>query len=254
LSRAGSQVEQGVPAREAEYNAAMGKRAALIVFARAPVAGHTKTRLIPALGAARAAQLYRCFVLDTLEAARRAPADVIVAGADPQHLDCLRALADEACPEAAVIGQRGADLGERIANAVRDALGLGPPRAVVIGSDSPDLPPERVREALDLAAERDLVLGPCSDGGYYLIGMQAVMPQVFRGIEWSSETVLADTIRRAQEIEASIALLEPWQDVDTPEDLRALRARLAAQSLAGQPIGCNRTWGYLSGLPEEAGL
>jgi rSAM/selenodomain-associated transferase 1 len=232
----------------------MGKRAALIVFARAPVAGHTKTRLIPALGPARAAQLYRCFVLDTLEAARRAPADVTVAAADPQHLDCLRALAEEACPEAAVIGQRGGDLGERIANAVREALGLGHPRAVVIGSDSPDLPPDRFREALDLAAERDLVLGPCSDGGYYLIGMHAAMPEVFGGIEWSSETVLADTIRRAQEIGASIALLEPWQDVDTPEDLRALRARLAAQSLARKPIACHRTWEYLSGLPEEVGL
>jgi rSAM/selenodomain-associated transferase 1 len=245
--------EQGVPAGEGEYSAAMAKRAALIVFARAPVAGQTKTRLIPALGPERAAQLYRCFVLDTLESARRAPADVIAAAADPQHLDRLRALVDEACPEAVLIGQHGADLGERIANALQEALDLGHPRAVVIGSDSPDLPPERLGEALGLSAEHDVVLGPCFDGGYYLIAMQAVMPQLFRGIEWSSERVLADTMRRAQEMDASIALLEPWHDVDTPDDLRALRARLAARAAADQPIVCPKTWEYLSGQPEEVG-
>lgn len=242
-----------MPAGEGEYSAAMAKRAALIVFARAPVAGQTKTRLIPALGPERAAQLYRCFALDTLESARRAPADVIAAAADPQHLDRLRALIGQACPEAVLIGQRGADLGERIANALHEALGLGHPRAVVIGTDSPDLPPERLAEALDLSAQRDLVLGPCFDGGYYLIAMQTVMPQLFRGIEWGSERVLADTIRRAQEMDLSTALLEPWHDVDTPDDLRALRTRLAARAEANQPIACLQTWEYLSGLPEEVG-
>jgi rSAM/selenodomain-associated transferase 1 len=152
-----------------------------------------------------------------------------------------------------LIGQRGADLGERIANALHEALGLGHPRAVVIGTDSPDLPPERLAEALDLSAERDLVLGPCFDGGYYLIAMQTVMPQLLRGIEWGSERVLADTIRRAQEMDVSTALLEPWHDVDTPDDLRALRARLAARAEANQPIACLQTWEYLSGLPEEVG-
>jgi len=225
----------------------------LIVFARAPVAGEAKTRLIRALGAARAAELYRCFVLDTLESACRVSADVTVAAADPQHVDSLRSLADEAGLEAALVSQRGANLGERIVNAVRDALDAGHRGAVVIGSDSPSLPQERVQESLHLCTERDLVLGPCFDGGYYLIGMSVLRPELFRDIAWSSATVLADTIRRAREIGASIGLLEPWYDVDTPADLRLLRVHLAAQSLAAQPISCPRTWQYLSGLPEEAG-
>jgi len=231
----------------------MGRRPALIVFARAPFAGQAKTRLIPALGAARAAELYRCFVLDTLELARRAPAEVTVAAADCEHLDSLRALMEEACPEAGLIAQRGADLGERILNALRETLGAGHSCGVVIGSDSPDLPLERVCEALDLSAERDLVLGPCLDGGYYLIGTHAVRPEFFRNVAWSSETALLDTIGRAREVGASVALLEPWYDVDTPADLNLLRAHLTAQSLAGQPASCRRTWEYLSRLQQEGG-
>ncbi len=228
----------------------MGERPAVIVFARAPSAGRAKTRLIPALGPAGAAELYRCFLLDTLELARRTPAEVTVAAAEPEHLDSLRRLMDEACPAARLIAQRGADLGERLLNALSETLGAGQRPAVVIGSDSPDLPLQRVCQALELSAERDLVLGPCFDGGYYLIGTHAVRPEFFREIAWSSETVLLDTIRRAREVGASIALLEPWYDVDTPADLNLLRAHLTARSLAGQPVSCRRTREYLSGLRE----
>jgi rSAM/selenodomain-associated transferase 1 len=189
-------------------------------------------------------------VLDTLELARRAPAEVTVAAADPEHLDSLRALVDEACLEAALIVQRGADLGERMLNVLREVLGAGHSCGVVIGSDSPSLPLERVREALELSPQRDLVLGPCFDGGYYLIGTHAVRPEFFRGVAWSSETTLLDTIERAREAGASIALLEPWYDVDTPADLSVLRAHLTAQSLAGQRVSCWRTWEYLAGLAE----
>jgi len=230
----------------------MAKRPALIIFARAPVAGKAKTRLVPALGARRAAELYRCFLLDTLESARKLDAEIVVAVAEARDLRLVRTLAEEACPEARLIVQSGADLGQRIANAVRGTLMRGCPRAVVIGSDSPSLPPRLLREALDLSPDRDLVLGPCYDGGYYLIGLRAFRPELFSDIAWGSENVLIDTLRRAEGMELSVALLEPWHDVDTPEDLRCLHAHLTAQSLAAKPISCPRTWQYLCDLGEEA--
>lgn len=231
----------------------MGKRPALIVFARAPVAGQAKTRLIPALGPERAAELYRCFLLDTIELVRGAPADVLVAVAERQHLDSVRSLVRDACPEAEVAVQRGGDLGERIVNALEETVGSDRSHAVVIGTDSPTLPLQRVCEALALSRERDLVLGPCYDGGYYLVGVHAVRHEFFRGIAWSSNTVLVETVRRARESGAEVGLLDPWYDVDTPRDLEVLRLHLTARSLAGETIRCWRTWECLRRLGEEAG-
>jgi rSAM/selenodomain-associated transferase 1 len=211
---------------------------ALIIFARAPLAGEVKTRLIPALGAEGAAELYRCFLLDTLAAAAGVEADAIVAAAEEGQVAAVRALAAETCPRAEVIAQEGRDLGERMRNAFRLTLGSGYERAVILGSDAPSLPWERVREALRLAGERDVVLGPCLDGGYYLIGMHAVAPRLFEGIEWGGPTVLAETLRKAQELGLTVAQLEPWYDVDTPQDLERLRAELAEE----EGIACPRTW------------
>jgi rSAM/selenodomain-associated transferase 1 len=229
----------------------MGRRPAVVVFARAPVAGKAKTRLIPALGARRAAELYRCFVLDTLSRAAGAPAEIVVAAAEPEDLAAVGALAEEACPRAELIVQAGADLGERMVNAVGEALGRGHPRAVVIGTDSPDMPEGRLEQAIELTAGRDVVLGPCLDGGYYLVGLRAARRELFEGIRWSSEVVLSETLRRASEGGLSAALLEPWYDVDTSDELSFLRQHLTARSLAAAPMPCPRTWEYLSELPEE---
>ncbi len=231
----------------------MGKLPALIVFARAPIAGEAKTRLAPALGHARAAELYRCFVLDTLEVVSRAPAHLLLAAADARHLAAVGALAEEVCPEAEIIAQHGRDLGERIANALGEAFARAHPCAVVIGTDAPTLPLQRICEALDLVAQRDLVLGPCFDGGYYLIGMRTLIPEVLRDIAWSSDSVLLDTLRRARECQASVSLLEPWYDVDTPDDIEVLRAHLSGLSLAGQHVPCPRTWDCLRQWEEEEG-
>jgi rSAM/selenodomain-associated transferase 1 len=227
--------------------------AALIIFARAPLPGHTKTRLIPSLGPDGAAELYRCFLLDTLAQAARAPAQPIIAAAAVDDAPALRALAAEAGLDAEVTIQSGADLGARMRRAFQDAFARGHPRAVIIGSDSPSLPPARVAEALAQSAARDLVLGPSFDGGYYLIGLHADQPRLFEGVAWSQPTVLLETLRRARELGLSISLLDPWYDVDTPEDLARLRTHLAALALAGQEIPCPRTWQHLSTAPEGEG-
>jgi rSAM/selenodomain-associated transferase 1 len=230
----------------------MEQRPAVVLFARAPVAGRTKTRLIPALGPERAAELYRCFLLDIVDGLRHVPADVIVAAAEQ----------DDAAPLSAALGgadrlvvefmvQSGSDLGERILNAVRHTLSQGRPATVVIGTDAPDLPAEVVAKALDLIASHDLVLGPCSDGGYYLIGLRAAMPSLFRSIRWGSDSVLSETVKRGRQLGLAMALLQPWDDVDTPDDLQSLRARLTRQVTAGGSIPCRRTWDYLCDLSED---
>lgn len=224
----------------------------MVVFARAPVAGRTKTRLIPALGPERAAELYRCFLLDIVDGLRHVPADVIVAAAEQEDAAPLfAALGGADRSVAQLMVQFGSDLGERILNAVRHTLSHGRPAAVVIGTDAPDLPADVIAKALDLLGSHDLVLGPCSDGGYYLIGLRAAMPSLFRGMRWSSDSVLSETVKRAEALGLGVALLEPWDDVDTPDDLRSLRARLTRQVTAGGSIPCRRTWDYLCDLSED---
>ena len=135
-----------------------------------------------------------------------------------------------------------------MANCAEQALQAGSSPIVLVGSDAPTLPRQRLQQALELCADRDVVLGPCLDGGYYLIGLRRLIPGIFEGIAWSSETVLLDTLRRAQQVEASVALLEPWYDVDTPEDLSLLRTHLNALDLAGAAIPCPRTRRFLQEL------
>jgi len=218
---------------------------AVIIFARAPVPGETKTRLIPALGARGAAELYRCFLLDVLSQAGEVAADIVVSAAEPEQEADVRAIVAESCPRAEITVQSGGDLGERMTGALAEAFARGHARAMILGSDLPNLPFERVTRALALLRDRQLVLGPCLDGGYYLIGLQSPAPRLFRQTEWGSATVLVDTLRRAQTLKLSVSLLEPWFDVDTPQDLVVLTSYLHALSLAGEPIPCPSTWRYL---------
>ncbi len=226
----------------------MDRTPAVIVFTRAPRAGNTKTRLIPALGPGGAAELHRCFLLDILGSLRDLPADIIVAVAEADDADPVRALLADVCPSASLVVQVGDDLGARLAQAVGDALHRGHPRVVVIGTDAPDLPTSFIEQAIELSAAHDLVLGPCRDGGYYLLGLRALVPELFHGIEWGSDLVLADTLARAQRCKLSVTLLDPWYDVDTPEALDHLRSQLSKRALAGEPITCLRTWDYLCDL------
>jgi hypothetical protein len=237
----------------------MSNEPALVIFARAPLPGQTKTRLIPALGPAGAAELYRRFLVDTLGRACELRAEVLLAAAAPEQTEPLSAIAQAVCPRARVTAQQGTDLGARMSNALQEALQRGHPSAVVMGTDLPSLPFDRVARALSLLRNGDvqrgryceLVLGPSLDGGYYLIGMSRPMPQLFQHMDWGSGTVLVDTLRRAQTMKAAVSLLEPWYDVDTPEDLAVLRAHLTALALVGEPMPCPATWEYLREQVQE---
>lgn len=191
---------------------------ALGVFARRPAAGRSKTRLAPALGADGAAALYDAFLTDTL--ARFTDATVFCA--DAADL----AWFEDRHPGHRHLAQAEADLGERMRVALETLLEEAD-GAVVIGSDAPTLPAARVHAAgRALSRGADVVLGPAADGGYYLYGCRGEAPAL-PDVRWSSRHALADTVASLERAGRTPALLAPWYDVDTPEDLRLLRAHLA---------------------------
>ena len=193
--------------------------AAIVVFTRYPEAGKVKTRLIPALGPAGAADLHRRMALHTLQVADRAGATVEVrhTGSDLESIrQCFGA-------KRAYAMQGEGDLGARMSRALTDQFRLGTDRAIIIGTDCPALTPALLRLALSCLHRRDLVLGPAADGGYYLIGLRTPRPELFTGIEWGTERVLAQTLQAARRLNLSVHLLPRLGDVDTPDDLATWR-------------------------------
>ncbi len=118
--------------------------------------------------------------------------------------------------------QNGEDFGERMLNAFIQLFALGFKMVCLIGSDSPTLPEQYIYDAFGLLAKYDLVLGPCQDGGYYLIGLRTPMPELFLGVPWGGSDVFALTIKKASVLNLSYYLLPVWYDIDRPEDLHYL--------------------------------
>jgi rSAM/selenodomain-associated transferase 1 len=194
-------------------------------MAKAPVPGAVKTRLCPPLTPEQAAELSRCFLLDTLDRVVALPAISPVLAFSPPG--ARRALASMA-RGARLVAQRGTDLGERLENLLAGLLAAGHPAAIAVGTDTPSLPAAYLRRAVAwLAAPGpDVVLGPSDDGGYYLIGMRTLRPTLFAAMPWSTPAVLPRTLRRARAAGLEVACLPPWFDVDTGADLERLRAAL----------------------------
>lgn len=160
--------------------------------------------------------------------------------------------AELALPEAiAVSHQRGSDLGERLASAFVELLSGPVDRAVVMGSDCPDLGPALLGEAFTALGDRDLVLGPTRDGGYYLVGLRQPTPDLFEGVSWGTDQVLTQTLERAERLGLGVGRLAVLDDIDTPEDL----VRLVARRCVSPPGPGARTEGALReiGLLPERG-
>lgn len=194
----------------------------LILFTRPPVPGRTKTRLIPALGAAEAADLQRRMTEHAFGWGRA--------------LCRVRPLELEVCHDgqgrqvSAWLGpgpdyrpQRGDDLGARMSEALHRALSAGRARAVLMGADAPGLDRALLAHALDLLERHGVVLGPAHDGGYCLVGLSRPAPELFEAMPWGGSTVLERTLERTREGGLSVGLLPPLNDVDRPEDLRVWR-------------------------------
>ena len=218
----------------------------IAVFARPPVAGRVKTRLAPALTESLACSLYRACLADALDAARRARAEERrIYWADPPSP------ATEGVDRAGFDGrvQRGDDLGARLDAAFAELLVAPEDRALVLGADCPALDGERIDRALDALERADAAFGPARDGGYYLVALRGRPRDLFAGVAWSTARVLDQTLSRARATGLRVELLDPLDDLDTPEDLVRLIARCAAPppGFAAHTVDALRAMGLAPG-------
>ena len=191
----------------------------LIIFCRYPLPGQVKTRLIPALGPASAADLHRRLTEKTLKTAkafevyRGVRVEIRFDGGSKRRMH--RWLGSG--PFFSL--QEPGDLGERMHTAFLAAFQSNATRMVLIGTDIPDLRPDHLTQAFDALEENDLVLGPSIDGGYWLIGLRKPA-DLFAGINWGTREVLQKTIALANRHGLRTHMLDPLRDLDTPDDLR----------------------------------
>ena len=227
----------------------------IIIFAKAPIAGQVKTRLIPALGAAGAAHLAAHMLEHTVTAARAAGLGAVELCLSPgaAHPDWAGQLPQH--PDLRIHDQGDGDLGERMARAMERVLSaprkrrmpFPPPEgarkleaarrfvdnhapvggalrgALLIGTDCADMSAALLREAARLLRDADACLLPCEDGGYALIGMTRYAPEAFRDIAWSTSEVAATTLARLRALNWKVAIGPTVRDIDTPADLNHLQ-------------------------------
>lgn len=197
----------------------------IIIFAKAPVPGRVKTRLIPSLGAEGAAELAREMLEWTVEEAVATGLPVELCGEpDPAEWH-------EARPGLALTAQGGGGLGERLARAARRALEEEP--ALLIGTDCPDLDRSRLRAAAEALEDHDMAIHPAHDGGYALLGLRCFDPSLFEDIEWSTDAVARQTIARIEALGWSLHVGATLHDVDEPDDLSSSRQKPGPPGIKG---------------------
>jgi rSAM/selenodomain-associated transferase 1 len=212
---------------------------ALIVVAKQPAPGRTKTRLSPPLRPEQASVLYECFLKDTLDLIRQVEQVQPVVAFLPAGAE---GYFQQLASDFDLIQQAGSNLGARLDNAISSYLSRGYQRVVIMNSDSPTLPANHLTQAFEsLEAGADLVLGPCDDGGYYLIGAKQPIPRLLHEVQMSTATVAADTIALAVEENLNVHLLQPWYDVDDATSLM----RLAEEVMNGSPHAARNTRRYM---------
>jgi rSAM/selenodomain-associated transferase 1 len=212
------------------------------IFAKKPEPGQVKTRLAGEWGPEVAAEIHDAMLFDTLETwdsqAILNPGGRRVLAYAP---DDAGPWFDERVPASfALQPQVDGDLGQRMQAFLAGELEEGADRVVLIGSDSPTLDPSIVVSAFLCLEGRDVVLGPATDGGYYLVGARRSAPPIFDRVDWSSPSVLSQTIDRLADTGLSLAILPPWYDVDTPADVRMLAGHIRALRRAGFHPGLPR--------------
>jgi len=206
---------------------------AVILFARDPILGQVKTRLNSFLDNETILKLYKCFLEDSLAKIQQVGnADCFVGISHENNSGFFNKLESFGMT---LFSQQGKDLGDKMRRAFIDRFMQGYNKVVIIGSDSPSLPVSYIDKALD--SERDLVLGPSIDGGYYLIAMRGKVFEVFSGVDWGTDKVLYETLQLVKEGSFSFDLLPVWYDVDLPEDLKFLKTHLLLITQAGLSDG-----------------
>ena len=198
-------------------------RERLLIFLKAPRAGFVKTRLAAQLGNAAALAVYRTLVETLLHRLAELPAAE------------LRFAPDDAAPEIrawlrpgwTAAPQGHGDLGQRLIAAFDSTFADGAERVVIIGSDCPDVSLCDLESAWAALHHHDVVLGPATDGGYWLIGLRRRAPELFTDMPWSTNRVFAETCARCQRLHLRVQMLRELADVDEPADWEAFLARNA---------------------------
>lgn len=214
---------------------------ALVIFMKAPRSGAVKTRMIPWLSPEEAADLYCALIQDTAAIASQvagAITHIAFTPADAQPV--LRELLDDETIQWFL--QQGDDLGDRLKLAFQKIFHEGWERAVIIGSDSPLLPPGYIEQAFDALNSVDVVLGPATDGGYYLIGLArsarvlSCYHHIFDHITWSTEKVYEQTVQAIRQYDLSQSDLNTWGDVDQKADLIRIAVEIQILREQGEKI------------------
>ncbi len=204
---------------------AQSGKPAVVVMARAPVSGRVKTRLCPPLDPDQAAEFYECLLWDVLrELMRSACWDLWVAYAENSR----DYFSQWATHDMGLMPQRGSSLGERMHAVFVDLCRAGYRQVILVGSDIPALTVASIRRVCDVLEldQGDLALGPANDGGYYLIGLTSPEEKLFRGISWSTASVLSETLAVARQLELRVHMLDATYDVDIAGDMEHLRRDL----------------------------
>jgi len=212
---------------------------AIIVMCKAPVAETVKTRLAPFLSAEQSADLAGCFAVDAMKKAQNICENTIVAFAGEKEM------LETILPQNLIwVRQTGADLGERMHNALRFAFERNFSPLVITGTDSPTLPSEYIKVAIKILQEKltDAVIGETEDGGFYLLGLNQPNQQIFQNVRWSSPETLLQTVQNIRQLNLHLTTLPIWYDVDTPKDLRRLKSEIENNSLAQTLAPVTSSW------------
>ena len=202
---------------------AIERRNSLVIFARAPRPGHVKTRIAAQLGAMAAVEIYRSLAEQTIAMARMGTGYGVTIEYSPRDSESL--MRDWLGGSLSLRPQCDGDLGARMAAAIDEEFARGAQRVVLIGTDCPGLTFSLIESAFVSLEQTDVVLGPATDGGYYLVGVARPYPEIFQDVPWSSPTTLCVTLDRARERKLRVSLLDELADIDTADDWRAWLTR-----------------------------
>jgi rSAM/selenodomain-associated transferase 1 len=205
----------------------------LVMMAKHPEPGQTKTRLSPPLDPAQAAALYSCFLHDKLSTMQAIEIARPAIAYNPQE---ARGYFKEFAPDVLLIPQLGESLAQSLCNIFEVTLNMGFEQVLAIDGDSPDLPASYLREAFHVLDDPriDVAIGPTEDGGYYAIGMRRLHRTLFE-VEMSTPSVYVNTLVQAEEAGLRVASLPYWYDVDRPDDLERLLSSLASGAAERAP-------------------
>ena len=212
------------------------KKSCLLFYVKFPEYGQVKTRLAKEIGNEHAIALYKCFVLDMLDVLTTIPQQICLCYT-PQHAE--QYVRDWLGENYLYIAQHGNSLGERMHNSFQQAFQQGFEYVVLAGSDLPDLPSHYLLEAFEQLQHYESIIGPSSDGGYYLLGFRhnTFFPEVFQQMQWSHSFVYIETLKKLKKRGLNFLVLPEWDDIDNFRELQQwYRRNQSENTLAARTI------------------